>query len=75
MQVVLRYKKGEYLIVEIQPAELLQASDEQPLLAIKDREALQNSVTVSQQGHVITKQLCEIFSGLLDHIARAVCSG
>ena len=71
VQVVLRYKKGEYLIVEIQPAELLQASDEQPLLAIKDREALQNSVTVSQQGHVYVANIPMIDQGKKGYCAAA----
>ena len=71
VQVVLRYKKGEYLIVEIQPVESPRAYDEQTLLTIKDRDGLRDSVTVSQQGHVYVANIPMIDQGKKGYCAAA----
>lgn len=71
VQVVLRYKKGEYLILEVQPVVSPEASNPQASLALKDRSALKESVTRSEQGHVYVANIPMIDQGKKGYCAAA----
>lgn len=71
VQVVLRYKKGEYLILEVQPVVSPEASNPQASLTLKDRSALIESVTRSEQGHVYVANIPMIDQGKKGYCAAA----
>ena len=71
MQVVLRYKKGEYLFVEVQPVVSLELSSEKSSLILKDQTALKESVTRSEQGHVYVANIPMIDQGKKGYCAAA----
>ena len=71
LQVNVRYKKGEYLILEIRPFDELDSSKPKSKLIIKDRSALKAAVTLSKKGHVYVDNIPMIDQGKKGYCAAA----